>query len=147
MHDPVLLAKAETVERCILRARGALAASADFFTDLDAQDIALINIIRACEASIDIALRMVKLANLGLPNTSSDSFNLLAQHKIIDTNLSKKLTRMVSFRNIAVHQYTKLDYEIVIAVIRHELDDVLRFIGTAITRDTPQNLKHPDGYP
>jgi uncharacterized protein YutE (UPF0331/DUF86 family) len=35
---------------------------------------------------------------------------------------------MVGFRNIAVHQYRELDYEIVTTVIERGLDDVVHFL-------------------
>jgi uncharacterized protein YutE (UPF0331/DUF86 family) len=38
---------------------------------------------------------------------------------------------MVGFRNIAVHEYRKLDLDVVQSVIGRDLDDVLRFAETA----------------
>jgi uncharacterized protein YutE (UPF0331/DUF86 family) len=137
MHDLVVLAKSENIERCIVRARKTLAASSDFLNDFDAQDIVVINLIRACEACIDLSLRLVKIHSLGLPNTSADGFAILARHNIIDRSLADKMTKMVGFRNVAVHEYTQLNFEIVQSVIQRDLDDVLIFIGKAITA-TPQ---------
>ena len=132
MTDQVLLAKGESIERCVLRARTALEGSADFTHDFDAQDIAVVNATRACDACTGMAMRLIKIHKLGLPSTSSDSFILLAQHKIIDQHLAERMTKMVGFRNVAVHADTKIDYDIVASVIRHGLDDVLNFVGIAI---------------
>ena len=138
MSDVVLLAKGETIERCVLRARAALETSPDFAHDFNAQDIAVVNVSRACEACIDIAMRLIKLHKLGLPSTSSEGFLMLAQHKFIDYGLAEKMTRMVGFRNVAVHAYTKIDYDIVASVIRLGLDDVLNYVGITLTIDAPQ---------
>ena len=138
MTDQVLLAKGESIERCVLRARTALEGSADFTHDFDAQDIAVVNATRACDACTGMAMRLIKIHKLGLPSTSSDSFILLAQHKIIDQHLAERMTKTVGFRNVAVHAYTKIDYDIVASVIRHGLDDVLNFVGIAIASQAPQ---------
>jgi uncharacterized protein YutE (UPF0331/DUF86 family) len=134
MGDPILLAKCESAERCVVRARAALLGSQNFLGDLDAQDIAVINVIRACEACIDIALRLIKLNNLGLPSSNRDGFFMLSQNTIIVRGLAEKLTKMVGFRNVAVHEYTKLNYQIVESVIRDNLDDILTFVGIALVK-------------
>jgi uncharacterized protein YutE (UPF0331/DUF86 family) len=64
---------------------------------------------------------------LGLPQSSSDVFVLLEQAKIIPEELSHHLQAMVGFRNIAVHEYTHLDLEIVISIVQHRLNDFLEF--------------------
>jgi uncharacterized protein YutE (UPF0331/DUF86 family) len=136
--DPILLAKAAIVERCVHRAQSALAQSSAFQTDLDAQDIAVLNIIRACEASIDIGLRLVRLFKLGLPSSSGDSFVLLAQNSLLELGLSTRLRKMVGFRNIAVHDYTTLNIDIVEAVVTETLSDLLLFAGHALSLKLPE---------
>lgn len=138
MADPILLAKGETIERCVLRARGALESSADFARDFNAQDIAVVNVCRSCEACIDMAMRLIKIHKLGLPSTSSEAFVMLAQHQLLEFALAEKMTKMVGFRNVAVHAYAKMDYDIVASIIRHGLDDVLTFVGIALLNDTPK---------
>ena len=45
----------------------------------------------------------------------------------ISQALEKKMIAMVSFRNIAVHEYKKLEIENIVDIIVHGLDDVLDF--------------------
>jgi uncharacterized protein YutE (UPF0331/DUF86 family) len=135
--DRVLLAKASVIERCVGRAKGALEQSSDFQTDVDAQDIAVLNIIRACEAGIDIALRLAKIFDAGLPSSGGESFTLLAQKGLIDADLAARLRRMVGFRNIAVHDYTTLNLDIVRSVITETLGDLLVLSGIALSSETP----------
>jgi uncharacterized protein YutE (UPF0331/DUF86 family) len=132
MPDDVIALKAETIERCIKRAREELAASGDFATDFTRQDAAILNIERACDASIDIADRIIRLRGLGPPSSARDSFSKLEAAGIVDSDLAGRLSRMVGFRNIAVHQYHKLDIEIVEAVIEKRLDDLLEFSAIAL---------------
>jgi uncharacterized protein YutE (UPF0331/DUF86 family) len=132
MPDDVMTAKAEIIERCIKRARDELAASANFETDFTRQDAAILNVERACEASIDIMNRIVRVHGLGAPPSTRDGFDRLVAAKIIGQDLADRLMRMVGFRNLAVHQYQKLDLQIVRAVIEKSLDDVLEFSAIAL---------------
>lgn len=130
--DDVLLAKAAIIERCVRRAREEYAAAGNFATDFTHQDAALLNLQRACEASLDMAQRMVRLRALGVPQTAREAFELLAQGGVIAPDLADRLERMAGFRNVAVHDYRKLDLALVEDVIRHKLDDLLSFSRTLL---------------
>ncbi len=125
------------MERCIKRAREELAASTDFHTDYTRQDAAILNVERACEAAIDIANRIIRLRGFGIPASTRDAFAILVAAAVIDQSLADRLMRMVGFRNIAVHQYHKLDIAIVRAVIQTDLDDLLRFSALALRLSFP----------
>lgn len=64
---------------------------------------------------------------LFLIRCTKDAFDFLYANKIIDEHLAKRLKSMVGFRNIAVHDYQKMNIEIVQKVIELHLDDLLRF--------------------
>ncbi|GIK47486.1 MAG: DUF86 domain-containing protein [Hyphomonadaceae bacterium] len=132
MPDDVIIAKAEIIERCIRRAREELAASPDFESDFTRQDAAILNIERACEAAIDIMNRILRLRGLGIPASTRDGFDRLVRASVVDQSLADRLMRMVGFRNLAVHQYQKLDLAIVRAVIEKNLDDLLDFSTVAL---------------
>jgi uncharacterized protein YutE (UPF0331/DUF86 family) len=138
MPDNVIVGKADILERCIARAREELAASVSFDTDYTRQDAAILNVERACEASIDIMNRIVRLRGLGAPASTRDGFDRLVRAAVIEQSLADRLMRMVGFRNLAVHQYQKLDIIIVRAVIEKSLDDLLEFSALALRLpDTP----------
>lgn len=132
MTDPVLIAKAATIERCIARARQELAASKAFATDYTRQDAAVLNVQRACESAVDIAFRLARSRGLGAPATSREAFDLLATAGLIDAELASALKRMVGFRNLAVHRYFELDVAVLEQVIRRSLDDLLTFSAIAL---------------
>lgn len=132
MADNVIVAKSEIIERCIRRAREELASSSDFGADYTRQDAAILNVERACEAGIDIANRVIRLRGLGAPASSRDSLAALVAGGVIEQDLADRLARMIGFRNLAVHQYQKLDIAIVRAVIERSLDDLLEFSALAL---------------
>lgn len=125
MND-VVLNKLEIVQRCVSRAREEFERAGDGFrTDYSRQDAAVMNVVRACEATIDLANFIVRQRRAGVPNTSADAFRLLARIGVLDDTLAERLAHMVGFRSVAVHAYRALDLGIVERVIREGLEDVL----------------------
>lgn len=51
-----LAQKAARIERCVARAQEELAASPSFLTDFTRQDATILNIQRACELTLDMAI-------------------------------------------------------------------------------------------
>lgn len=131
MND-VAINKIQSIQQCVARAREEYAANREgFATDYTRQDAALMNVLRACEQAIDLANLIIKHHKMGIPNSSTESFVLLQRQGVIDEPLQQKLKGMVHFRNIAVHQYQKLNIEIVRVVLETGLDDLVRF-GDAV---------------
>jgi uncharacterized protein YutE (UPF0331/DUF86 family) len=126
--DDVIINKIQSIQRCIFRAKEEYQfAGKAFQEDFSRQDAAILNITRACEQTIDLANYLIKKHKCGVPTSSRESFDLLAQHKIISTPLSQKLQKMVGFRNIAIHEYQKLNSQIIVAIIENGLEDLLDF--------------------
>ena len=126
--NPLVLGKIASIERSVARAREEfLRAGGDFARDFTHQDAAILNVLRSCETAIDLANIVVRDRNLGVPQSSRDSFRLLADASIIAEDLSERLQKMIGFRNVAVHQYQTLDLRIAEAVIERGLDDILAF--------------------
>lgn len=122
------LAKVASIQRSVRRAREEFAvAGKDFASDLTRQDAAVMNVMRACEMSIDLAQTLVRERRLGAAASNRDVFRLLAAAEIIPADLAERLQRMVGFRNVAVHRYRDLDVAIIASVITRDLDDLLVF--------------------
>lgn len=137
MVDDVVLNKSATIERCVARAREEYFRDPESFsTDFTRQDSSILNIQRACEALLDLGAHLIKVHKLGLPQSSRDILKLLADNKWITPELSATLKKMISFRNIAVHDYQELHIPIVIAVITKHLDDFLAFKKAIILRSS-----------
>jgi len=131
--DDVVLNKAATVERCVLRAREVYAGQPSHLTtDLTRQDSIVLNLQRACEAAIDLAMHLVRKHRLGVPQDSRDAFDLLIAHGQLDPASGGNLKGMVGFRNVAVHDYTRLNLDIVRAIVETRADDLLAFASAMI---------------
>lgn len=126
MND-VILNKATTIERCVNRIHEVYAGNPENLKDFTKQDSIILNIQRACEASIDLAMHIVSERKLGVPKASREGFKLLEEAGIIDAALAKILMNMVGFRNIAVHDYQALELAILEAILEKHLDDFKDF--------------------
>ncbi|MCL9970804.1 DUF86 domain-containing protein [Anoxybacillus kestanbolensis] len=126
MHD-VILNKISVIERCMKRIHEEYENNPKHLENYTKQDSIVLNLQRACEASIDLAMHVVAQKKLGLPQTSRDAFTLLEQHGIISSSLSQKMKAMVGFRNIAVHDYQELNLTILQKILDNHLTDFTEF--------------------
>ena len=82
--------------------------------------------------SIDLTMHIVRKRRWGIPQDSRDAFELLCANGHLDRELSEAMKRMVGFRNVAIHEYDKLNLDIVKAIITRGLDDVGKFGQTML---------------
>jgi uncharacterized protein YutE (UPF0331/DUF86 family) len=61
-----------------------------------------------------------------------EGFDLLRNKSVIDADLAAKLKKMIGFRNTIIHEYQRMDLEIVKAVIVSGLDDLITFADRAM---------------
>ncbi|PEJ50764.1 MULTISPECIES: DUF86 domain-containing protein [unclassified Bacillus (in: firmicutes)] len=127
MNNQVILNKISTIERCISRINEVFDNNSSNLHDYTKQDSIILNIQRACEACIDLAMHLVAIRKLGIPQTSRDAFDLLVANSLLDSELSMKLKAMVGFRNIAVHDYQSVNLDIVEKIIENHLGDFKKF--------------------
>ena len=128
--DEILINKKTSIERCIKRIHEDF--NEDFLTNYTKQDSVILNIERACQAAIDMGNRLLKIKNLGLPQSNRDTFVKLEKGNIINIELSKKMQAMAGFRNIAVHDYSSVNIEVVANIVRNNLQDLVDFSETII---------------
>lgn len=129
----LVLGKVAAIERSVARAREEFAAAGVAFArDFTRQDAAILNILRGCELALDLANILIRERGLGIPQSGRDSFRLLADAHLIESEHAAQLQRMIGFRNIAVHQYQTLDIAIVEAILQRDLDDLLAYAQTIV---------------
>jgi len=134
MVDDVILNKAATIERCLQRVVEEHAGNdANLVANQTKQDAIILNLQRACETSIDLAMHVISRRRLGIPQDSRDAFTLLQAAGILPADLAIRMQHMVGFRNIAVHEYTRLNVDVVRSIITKQLDD-FRFFSSTIVK-------------
>lgn len=86
MND-VVLNKIATIERCIIRIHEEYNNNPTNLENFTKQDSIILNIQRACEASIDLTMHVVSKYKLGIPKTSRDGFKLLHEAGLLMNHL------------------------------------------------------------
>ena len=77
------------------------------------------------EIIIDVANRLIAIKNWGPTTSSADSIRLLALKKVISSE--EPYLKMTRFRNFIIHDYDKIDREIVYSILTKNMDDIKRF--------------------
>lgn len=127
MND-VAINKIQSIQRCVQRAREEFRSDPEGFdTNYTLQDAAILNVLRACEQAIGLANHVIRLGRMGIPNTSAESFDLLRNKSVIDADLAVRLKKMIGFRNTIIHEYQRMNLDIVKTVIVSGLDDLITF--------------------
>ncbi len=129
MIDDIILNKIAIIHRCLERIHEEYQGEAARLQNFTLQDAIVLNIQRACQATIDLAMHLVAKNKLGLPQDARDAFDLLKQAGLIDGDLAKKMKAMVGFRNIAIHDYQAVNPIILINVLEKHLPDFTDFIA------------------
>ena len=127
MIDDVVLNKTEIIKRCIRRVTEEYDGNSKNLENYTKQDSITLNIQRACEAVIDLGMHVIAERGLGIPQTSRDTFDILQNNKIIGNEMSERLKAMIGFRNIAIHNYQRLNLKIIQSIIEKDLKDLLHF--------------------
>jgi uncharacterized protein YutE (UPF0331/DUF86 family) len=117
------MAKIATIERCLARIHVSFRDDPTTLEDINLQDVIVLNLVRACQAAIDLAMHVVARDRLGLPDDRASVFKLLLAARRIDAELCKRMENMVGFRNVAVHEYQKIDRNILLGILQGNLGD------------------------
>ncbi len=130
----VVLAKVATIQKCLERIQEVTSLDPASLDDINRQDIFVLNLQRAIQASIDLASHIVASEGLGLPETVRDNFALLRDKKVIDPETASKMEKMTGFRNIAIHDYQALNLDILKSILTGNLKDLEDFYAAVLTR-------------
>lgn len=129
MSDDISINKAAIIRRCLSRITEEYQQDPTRLDNFTIEDSVILNLLRACEASIDLAMHHVALGRLGVPQYSRDAFSLLQTSGIISPEISSSMRNMVGFRNIAVHSYQELQRPILEAILDRHLSDFETYLA------------------
>lgn len=128
MDRLIIERKLDSLWRCLERVRSRTPASAsDLLNDLDLQDVLVLNLSRAVQICVDLAVHILSNRKQPPPETMGKAFDLLAQEGLLETELAQRLKKSVGFRNLAVHNYEAIDWAIVHAIATRHLVDFEAF--------------------
>jgi uncharacterized protein YutE (UPF0331/DUF86 family) len=139
MDKEVISAKLESLRRCIQRIQDKTPDSAALLLeDNDIQDIICVNLERAVQLCVDLASHIIAESDLPAPGSMGESFEQLRRLELISDKLAGRMKKAVGFRNVAVHAYQEINWEIVYAIITSRLEDFVEFArAVAVSADLP----------
>ncbi|MEE8303069.1 MAG: DUF86 domain-containing protein [Candidatus Tectomicrobia bacterium] len=128
MHRDVINRKLESLRHCLARIRSKMPLTHEVLNaDYDLQDIIAVNLERAVQICVDIAAHVVSETEVPPPNTMAEGFERLAELNVIEPTLAGRMQKAVALRNILVHNYTDINWEIILSIITHDLKDFVQF--------------------
>ena len=129
MNFIVIKTKLESLRKCLHRNETKKPESLeDLIQDIDAQDIIALNLERFVQLCVDIANHILSSLDDASAMSMAESFERLSEKKIIPNELGEKLKRAVGFRNLSVHAYDKIDWQLVLNILQGDLKDLVRFL-------------------
>ena len=135
VNQRLLLEKSDVVTRCLNRVKSKTPATKkELLADIDAQDIITLNLERAIQASVDIAAHIIAYTPLGTAPTMADSFLLLAKANIIDDDIAIRMQKAVGLRNLLVHEYQLINWDIVWSVLQYRIKDPMEFVQQVLQK-------------
>lgn len=76
----------------------------------------------------DIALIIISEKNFEKPEDSRDAIRVLEKNKVLSKDLSPKIQDLLSFRNLLVHRYGRIDEELEFNNISENQEDIVLFV-------------------
>ncbi|UNG20554.1 type VII toxin-antitoxin system HepT family RNase toxin [Stutzerimonas zhaodongensis] len=92
--------------------------------DLDLQDVLALNLSRAVQVCVDIAVHILSELKQPPPETMDKAFDMLAEDGFLDVALAQE---SVGFRNLAVQNYDAINWMIVYTIATKHLADFEAF--------------------
>jgi uncharacterized protein YutE (UPF0331/DUF86 family) len=128
MDERVVNLKLESLRKCISRVESKTPASqSDLDDDLDLQDIISVNLERGVQLCVDIGTHIIASSEKDVPDTMGGTFDLLSELEALEQPTADVMKKAVGFRNIAVHNYEKINWAIVYSICTKQLKDFKRF--------------------
>lgn len=84
--------------------------------------------IQICiECIIDIANIIISVSGQEKPDTYREIMLKMSDLEVVSVNFSKRLANMAGFRNILVHDYTKIDAEVILNILKNDINDFIKY--------------------
>jgi len=71
-------------------------------------------LVTAIESCVDVAQHIDGSEKWRTPSDNGDAMRVLAENGVLDRALGERMRRAVGFRNVVVHEYTRVDDQIVL---------------------------------
>jgi uncharacterized protein YutE (UPF0331/DUF86 family) len=124
----VINEKLESLRRCVQHIEDKTPETLDALErDVDIQDVLVLNLTRAVQVCVDIGAHIISQKGIPAAQTMGDIFVALQGLGAISEQTGQQMKKAIGFRNIAVHSYQAVNWEIVYAACHSALVDFRQF--------------------
>ena len=99
----------------------------DYYSDWKIQRIVERTLQMMIETCINVATHIISDRKYRVPKSYADTFKVLFENEVIGKELYDSLDKMAKFRNIVVHDYDDIDAEIVISILKNNINDFPKY--------------------
>jgi len=85
------------------------------------------NLQIAIECILDIGNHIIAERGFESPDDNNDIIRILGEEEVMPSDFAERIKGMAGFRNILVHEYTGIDYELLYNYLVNRLDDFREF--------------------
>ncbi|MEW6590435.1 MAG: DUF86 domain-containing protein [Pseudomonadota bacterium] len=133
MDRQIIEQKLESLRRCLDRIQEKTPPTATALADNpDAQDVLTLNLTRAVQLCVDIGTHLISSSELPAPDTMGQTFDALVSMSVIAPELALRLKKAVGFRNISIHNYEAIDWQITYLIATRQLGDFSAFAAAIV---------------
>jgi uncharacterized protein YutE (UPF0331/DUF86 family) len=135
MNSLVIASKLESLRRCLDRITSKKPESLDqLLENIDMQDNLALKLERSIQLCVDIANHILSNLDDSPAMSMAESFERLSDNEIISKEMAGNLRRAVGFRNLSVHAYDKIDWNLVWTNFESDLGDLVNFVEIIETK-------------
>jgi uncharacterized protein YutE (UPF0331/DUF86 family) len=98
-----------------------------YATDWKSQRIVERTLQMMVEICLDVANHIIADKGYRRPVGYADHFTILRENGILGARLTARMMKMAKFRNLIVHNYDKIDAEIIVGILKKNLPDFEAF--------------------
>ncbi|MCX8116664.1 MAG: DUF86 domain-containing protein [Desulfobacterota bacterium] len=99
----------------------------EFLKDQDLKDIGAYRLLVAMEAALGLCFHIAAKHLKRVPEDYADCFAILGEAGLLPRNYQRSYKRWPVFRNLLVHMYWKVDYQVLDETIQKDLEDLRQF--------------------
>lgn len=128
MDKRIIESKLESLRHCIVRLEQKTPLDAKTLeNNYDLQDIVSVNLERAVQQCVDIGTHIIASSENNAPDTMAQTFQTLFEMNILSQKTAEVMKKTVGFRNIAVHNYSVINWKIVFNICQNQLGYFKKF--------------------
>ncbi|WP_054637415.1 DUF86 domain-containing protein [Thalassobacillus sp. C254] len=128
MNNIIVLNNIKKIQNCLSRVDEEYNNTFSNLKNLTKQDAVIINLQRACEACISIAMHIITKEKLGLPKTRVEAFTLLENSGVLSSTLASKMRELVEYCDMVSKDDRNVDLDKLKGLLEKELPEFKKYI-------------------